>query len=160
MIADLLAIDPGVIGTGWAVFNKEHKLLIAHGTVRPLNKSKDWLDRAIEVTERLFTATVEEYPIENIYIECPRFMGGTAGLMVASRGDLVKLCLLTGMILCTVTQNISPTIALPEPSEWKGQLPKEVCQERIEKILKRSFKGDSNHAVDAIGIGLWALGRF
>ena len=53
-----------------------------------------------------------------------------------------------------------------EPSQWKGQVPKEVHHPRIVAALAPEEqarlpvkKGALVHVLDAVGIGLWALGR-
>lgn len=51
-----------------------------------------------------------------------------------------------------------------KPSEWKGQVPKNIHKHRILKALTqlemRSIITPDNHnTIDAIGIGLFALGR-
>jgi hypothetical protein len=47
--------------------------------------------------------------------------------------------------------------------EWKGSVPKEVTKRRAEKVLEpdelRHVDGKNHHAWDAIGIGLFELGR-
>lgn len=51
------------------------------------------------------------------------------------------------------------------PADWKGQMPKRVCRERIRGRLAPEeldcVAGRVTHdAWDAVGVGLWALGRF
>lgn len=51
------------------------------------------------------------------------------------------------------------------PSQWKAQVPKDICRQRIEAELTRTElagieKGGPTHDIyDAIGIGLFHLGR-
>ena len=80
-------------------------------------------------------------------------------MVVAASGDLVKLSLLTGSLL-NVARVAGFTPSLVKPSEWKGQLPKVIAHDRIARILKKDLNGMSEHARDAIGIGLFALGKF
>lgn len=50
------------------------------------------------------------------------------------------------------------------PRAWKGNLPKEVCHKRLEKILSEEelkiFSKATMDEKDAVGIGLWYLKRF
>lgn len=57
------------------------------------------------------------------------------------------------------------------PSEWKGQLPKDVCHARVwavldakeQDIVRKALKGMApskrHNVLDAVGIGLWVLRR-
>lgn len=50
------------------------------------------------------------------------------------------------------------------PSAWKGQVPKNIHRHRILKALKPVEKQaivtiDNHNTIDAVGIGLWVLGR-
>jgi hypothetical protein len=63
------------------------------------------------------------------------------------------------------------TVRWVKPAEWKGQLPKDVCHRRVRALLTdeerailtrdcRGMPASKRHNVlDAVGIGLWALGR-
>lgn len=59
----------------------------------------------------------------------------------------------------------STTLVLPRT--WKGNVPKKVTEERAKKALSAEElarttgipAGKMNHVWDAIGLGLWALGR-
>ena len=153
---DLLSVDPGVEGTGWAYFR--NGIFKYAGTITPQGRDDQWVERMYSVANR-FQSLVELYPgLDYVVMECPAFHGGVAGMVVASSGSLVKLSLLTGALLniCRA-KGFTPT--LTKPAEWKGQLPKDVTKKRCEEILKTKLDG-TDHACDAIGIGLWALGKF
>jgi hypothetical protein len=157
----IIAIDPGVGGTGYAIF--DNGILVKFGTVKAIGN--EWLYKCSNILFLLDGQINGFYQVEKVLIECPQFMSGSSGRMVAARGDLVKLTLLTGMILqkFMVKYGVS-AIELVEPSKWKGQLPKSVCNNRVLKILKSKnnslpLKFD-DHGLDAVGIGLWKLGEF
>lgn len=79
--------------------------------------------------------------------------------------DLLGLAIKVGELRRFFIMEHATEPALVRPHEWKGQLPKEVCKERAQHRLSTAElaqlpKRMSNHAWDAIGIGLWCLGRF
>jgi hypothetical protein len=153
----MISVDPGVTGTGYAIW-KERRLLDV-GTLHFRKEQTNWLDRARTVVG-LLEHIMASCALTTFVIEYPNFMQGSGGRMVAASGDLVKLSVLTGMMVnvgCRQCRNVR----LVSPNEWKGQLPKDVCQSRIIKAMPgMGMEKISNHAYDAIGIGLWAQGRF
>ncbi len=51
----------------------------------------------------------------------------------------------------------------PTPGDWKGQVPKAIHHERIRRVLSTKELGlvsrVDHNVMDAVGLGLWALGR-
>jgi hypothetical protein len=95
-----------------------------------------------------------------VYSEFPQFYQDPGGEMCAARGDLQKLTFSVGVLAeCCFNRNIDFVPILV--SEWKGQLPKKIVNERILQILGpvacREF---DTHIWDAVGIGLFAKGHF
>lgn len=67
-------------------------------------------------------------------------------------------------ICAPTTRSCGGRVLLPIPREWKGSIPKEVHQARILKRLSVPSSGLDKilpslrtHAIDAIGLALWAL---
>ena len=152
---NILAIDPGIGGTGWAVFDKGSERFISHGVLNQNRKEDEWDKRGKLILQDLVHI---EYGFRTLktYIEFPSLFQSAHGQMVARKGDLVKLAWFTGL-LCGRLKN---TIIVPV-NEWKGQLPKAIVNTRILKLLgKNACKNLKSHDWDATGIGLWALGRF
>lgn len=147
-----LSIDPGLAGTGWAVWNKTGRLK-KHGVLTP--KASAVSKKAFLARELCNIAQVEK--VVEAWIEYPAKFGGVKGNMVANRGDLVKLAELVGYIEAAL--NMLDITVEPIPvMKWKGQLPKDIVIKRILRILP-DCKAKS-HDWDAIGIGLYKLGRF
>ena len=161
----MISIDPGVGGTGYAVWEQSEVFttanLLTFGTLHFKTGQTEWLEKAQTITG-LLEHLMAEHPLKMFVIEYPNFMQGSGGRMVAASGDLVKLSVLTGMLI-NVGSRQCRTIRLVSPNEWKGQLPKSVTASRIKRTMgwtsKQTLK-PSDHALDAIGIGLWAQGRF
>lgn len=155
----ILAIDPGATGTGWALLSTAGARLCDYGTL--YGKGLTWEARAAEILYEYKRILSRSY-IGQVYVESPVFMRGYGGYTTASTGDLVKLAMLCGAIYFT-TIPLHGTTLVP-PSQWKGQLPKSVSHRRIRGVLEQLNPYEvvgkiSTHALDAIGIGLWALGK-
>ena len=146
----IITIDPGTNGTGYAIWDKEWKL-VAWGVLR--SKKKEWEEKMEEISFKLRTK-VKSYNLSKGYIEEPAKFQGTFGTMVANRGDLVKLSIFVGYIKGYIR---IPVESVPVIS-WKGQLPKEVVIQRIKRLLPKVNAED--HSWDAIGIGLYLKGVF
>jgi hypothetical protein len=148
-MSTLLAIDPGE-STGFAAFR--------HGVL-----SCAW------------PATIHAEPIRELgtirgydacVIERPRFYPGQSKV---DANDLIVLALRAGILAQAVAATSTRFVA---PSDWKGQLPKNVCHVRIRAILspleagilerdtRKLAASVAHNVLDAVGIGLFALGRF
>lgn len=147
--ARLLALDPGKQRCGWALY--EAGALRGAGVwVAPL------------------PALGRDVPLaRDVVVEVPQVYG--AGRDPADPNDLVDLSVSAGFVAARAEPS---RVRLVRPREWKGQLPKDVCARRARgrltgdeiEVAEREvarvparFRGD---AWDAIGVGLWALGRF
>lgn len=168
----LVAIDPGK-RTGWAMFRDSR--LTCCGYVLP-DGSKHY--SRCEQLNKIPGA-------ETVLIEQPRWYPHERKIDV---NDLLDLAVLVGEIKanmggrCFNSQEcdfdellIRPEVELIFPRTWKGTVPKPIMSQRIyEKLdegekkllpLKRGKKlstsaADHDHnALDAIGLGLWKLGR-
>lgn len=133
----LISIDPGKTTTGIARFKGE--ALVAARLVRVPYQMQ-------------FIATDE------LVVEVPRVYPHSP----VDPNDLIGLTLLAGFL----AGRTSPDALLwfVYPSDWKGQVPKKIHNKRtLAKLGKqeREILGEkSDHnVVDAVGIGLWAIGR-
>lgn len=134
----LLAIDPGN-DTGWALF--ENGMLIDAGLYFPP------LDGAIM----------------DLVIERPTIYPRSK----ARPADIVTLAINAGMHAGRASSLTS--IHWVEPRTWKGQVRKKIHHSRIVKLLSEDEKcvlrrlgvteGKAHNVLDAVGLGLWKLGR-
>ena len=143
----MFTIDPGISGTGWALWDDEGKLKFS-GVITPPARFK-WEDKCQIVIKQLMT---KWRGAREVYVEFPAMMGGGRGVVTASSGALVKLTILVGMIMNEFSAK-PITVA-----SWKGQLPKEIVEKRVKELLPKCKA--KSHAIDAIGIGLYIQGRF
>lgn len=93
---------------------------------------------------------------------------------VKSRGDhnnLVPLAAVgTAVAVILATSGVCPRVLSPKPEDWTGQLPKTTTGDAWKSPRGRRIAGrlrpeelalvpDQHDCIDAVGLGLWALGR-
>jgi hypothetical protein len=171
----LLAIDPGLNSMGWAFWSENRVAHIARtnedrppsqvGLIKAPRKF-ELVPRALWIAKELERATMVlgtmGGPIGvqslDIVSEYPAWHGDQVRLGWAA-GDMQKVVLLVGVLAGYLSQAHSFTPVTP--AEWKGQLPKDVV---IRRLIKRFGVGATRDYEkdmwDAIGIGLWKMGRF
>lgn len=146
-MTDVLAIDTGE-RTGWAYFRSGKLTTVATCSHEEFFEIQ-WVAPGMPTSL-------------NVQIEQPKFY--PHGKNKTDVDDLLGLAIKVGeMCRFFLERGIAPHLVFPH--EWKGQLPKDVCQRRCEGKLSNEEKAVlpkrmSNHAWDAIGIGLWVHGRF
>jgi hypothetical protein len=156
----LVAVDPGIV-TGVAVWcNRLDAVPVATATFRA-RKEQSWIEGATNVTSQL-SQWLRQYQFQKDalgFIEEPAFFDTSSGHMVARRGDFCKLAMIAGWEIA-ILDKLTITPRLVGIQNWKGQLPKQVVRERIQKVLGKSGSDleISEHEWDAIGIGLAARG--
>jgi Holliday junction resolvasome RuvABC endonuclease subunit len=146
-----LTIDPGLAGTGWAVWDISWKLK-CWGVIYESREltGAEWHLRALDIANRVEILAMQ-HKIKIAYIEQPAFFQSAGGQTTARSGALIKLTTLVGMIMSKL-KTITPVAV----NKWKGQLPKNIVIERIQALLP-DVKAHT-HAWDAIGLGLYLKG--
>jgi hypothetical protein len=134
---ELLAIDPGT-HTGWAIFFGKSKSLCGCGLGSP----------PIMGADRVIIEIPQVYPAHPV-----------------PPNDLITLAFLAGRYAGLATCQVSTVF----PHQWKGNLSKENCAARARFRLSPEEKKvvddldvpakQLHNVMDAIGIGLFALGR-
>lgn len=162
----VLAIDPSLSATGAAMFmpyGMTHVLATA-SLVKGSRANEVLAVRCSFVVEGI-SAMLPELP-DLVVIERPRINAATHGSK-ADPDDLIKLAILCGAIAQAFQQR-AMTVLFIEPAAWKGQLPKEVTTARavarlsdaeMSRVVLPSAAGLQHNVWDAVGIGLWAVGR-
>ena len=163
----IIAIDPGLSGTGVACFNE--------GDIKSLgvrnfyySKAHTWWDNGLQITsavnkfitDKWLYSTNSDY---TVIIEEPEFHQSGKGLASTGSGDTFKLATLVGMLVQSIDGiDTGPvTFKLVSPKEWKGQLPKDIVIERIKAVYASqgiAAPDIQSHSWDAVGIGLWHMG--
>lgn len=166
----LIAIDPGVNATAFAVFTCAHaKLVYAGMSVRA--KACHTLGSLARVHSLTVANLCEEFDVSRVVVEEMRhYPGGGKARHVkdAQAGDLLHLAFIGGALACAFGD--APIRTVPA-LEWKGSVPKEITQRRVlatlaadeREVLDGALigfaKGLQHNIFDAVGIGLYSLGR-
>lgn len=143
---NLISIDPGKKSSGIAVF--ENDILI---------------DCCLQQSPSLFNILLPS--ISNVVIEKPQIY--KQQLWKGDPNDLVEVAIVVGKYIqlfeeCDIVETVYPRL-------WKGQRPKAVDNNYTLSILSDGERDIFNNVdiprhlqhniIDAIGIGLWKLGR-
>jgi hypothetical protein len=167
---NVLFVDPGLGGTGWANFPYITTKSSATTVVKPngtgvihipASKYKEgWIQHA-ELISASFFGVLTAYAPRLVIIEQPALWAGSAVSHASATagkdgepGDLFKLAYLVGMFGGMVKQTVGTSPILIMPHEWKGQLPKEVVLARLQVFGIQA----KDHEGDAIGMGIAAQG--
>lgn len=164
----LVAIDPGKV-TGVAFFA---------GSARPLPPRDALFDREGDLVSA--TVCTEEQCLIFIENAAPIRHGKSAGDCIievpqvypgqqqkGDQNDLIKLAVMVGRYVDRATA-CGFRVKLVKPREWKGQLPKDVCWQRVRKTLSalelgnkaKIPKSQAHNMHDAIGLGTWFQKRW
>lgn len=157
----ILALDPGV-EWGWAYFPVNDYKPLACGICSP-KSSLPWNSR-IENGFAVLSSVLKRFEPWKVYCEEPQFFADVGGYAAAAGGTLVKLTAAYGVLWGACLAMGVKFQGVPV-NKWKGQLPKEVVIRRSREILGEKFclhflQRVQSHAWDAIGLGLWARGKF
>ena len=163
---NVLSVDPGLVATGWAVF--DDKSLIGAGIITP-EKSREGPARSASIAQQLhWTSTVNVHRPDYLVIEIPQIY--TRAKSKGDPDDLLRLAILVGEIEAVFTgvQKIEV-----RPRGWKGTIKKaRRIQEYIIHKRNAAFLGPAgryassiqsvpkslaHNVADAVGIGIWFL---
>ena len=148
----IMSIDPGIHNCGYC-FMTENQKLISYGLIN--SKENKWYDNCKHVWFKLYENYTKQFP-KTVYIEYPTHHAGMMAFAARESGALAKLTFLCGGIYSLLSE--IATVELITPSQWKGQLKKEMVRKRLYNIYPEISKLDLDHnIVDAIGIGYYTL---
>ena len=154
-----LTIDPGISGTGYALWSSPHWELMKTGIYSVSSDKVTWEHKGHIIAQNI-AILCRNYSVRKICIEFPAYFDSSSGNMVAKRGDSVKLTWMVGMI-CGIVYPLKPVLV--PVNNWKGQMPKDVVIRRIQKRLgveRCEELGIKSHMWDSVGVGLFASGKF
>jgi hypothetical protein len=132
----LMAIDPGAIA-GVAIFDGD-----TLDSVRRVKHARSW---------------VCDTAVDKLVVETPVITRSTR-----NPASIITLAITAGILIGKVDAKKLERVA---PSTWKGSRPKDVDNRytlRLLSELERYRMGvliSDHNVIDAVGIGLWALGR-
>ena len=179
----LLALDPGVNSPGVALFSAE--LVMADRVPVPsafvaLSDGQRWWQVAERVVNHVRPAISGSSTLL-IAFECPQWY--QRGKSKGNPNQLVGIAGVAANVTGILSRSHAIRVLSPTPAEWIGQLPKtcptckankKKCPECLgsawntprgrriaSRLSEQEFRSipDQNDAIDAVGLGLWALGR-
>ena len=155
----VLCIDPGIGGTGVAVFRSITKAKSREDAIPPQYtevfrgaSDSSWDDQVYHIGSAV-AGISEFWKVRHTIMEFPGLWNTGVSHASAASGDLFKLTFLCGVIAQAV-HGYKPILVSPQ--QWKGQLPKDVVMRRIGLCFPTLELKD--HMADAVGMGLWAQG--
>lgn len=151
-----VSLDPGLHHFGVALWSFSGELVKAYLAGFEIRVEPKWLYHADEIAEQI---KEEGFDIGHAICEIPQVYSRSK-----SKGDpntLVELACAGASVLSRL-RGIHHVV---KPAEWKGQLPKEVIEERCkihlsndeQKNIVLPIKSLRHNVWDAIGIGLFFL---
>lgn len=158
----LISMDPGLRDC-WLSSWHENRLIATYKVSNPVGKARGpeaWLSmgQAVANNIQLFTYARKAHFVTEI----PQVYN--AGKQKGDQDDITQLSGIVGAVVMALNP---ASVSHYYPREWKGQLPKETCGDRVLLTLSESERmnvgkyGALQHNIlDAIGIGLKYLGRF
>jgi|TARA_R100001086_G_C11836857_1_gene258065 hypothetical protein len=142
-----LSVDPGTKDMGWALW-EDNELQICG-----LARGKDWVETVLSLPK--FTISQLTIEDQQIYRRSPI---NAHALLACAR-----------VVGAVVAYYDFPEFRIVTPAQWKGQLPKTVCNRRtLAKLTENELhqvgiapcpESLKHNLLDAVGIGLWATGR-
>ena len=156
----ILCVDPGLRGCGVAVFDGGFLINAAY-VENPVTHGRGYKAHS-EMGNAVSRWLAKD--VDRVIIEHPRIYTGSGKPKSIDENDLLDVVAVGAAVASWCNYRETETVF---PSEWKGQVPKEVMTERIRRSLSdierhniQKCKASLMHNVlDACGIGLFRLGR-
>jgi hypothetical protein len=144
----VLAIDPGKHAIGLSVWDDGRLTRVLFVPV------ESWQGIAVDL---------RDWAADEIVCEIPQVY--RTGLQKGDQGDLIAVALVAGACL-----SCAAVATAVRPQAWKGQVPKEIHNERVLKRVEREAasvfaelmkipKTKRHNVIDAVGIGQWYFDR-
>lgn len=161
----ILSIDPGKTKVAYARWDRETGQLLSAGLViRKTQVAEERVDQWRQMA-KTFWVCIDPLGKLNFYdlvVEIPQVYTGPQD---EDRNDLVDLAGVVGAISAhTLIESVEWS---PLPRDWKGQIPKEVTQKRVNKrlsdaekgLVKWPIKSLAHNVYDALHLGIVYLER-
>jgi len=148
----LISIDPSINNVGIAVWGLPNTLM-AFKLVHPkVGQRSNEYDKSLSVLNQI-KELIQEYKINKMILEVPEHWA-VAGFEARETGSIAKLMLVVGLIYSLHDE--LDELKVVKPREWKGQLPKNVMENRLRGSYLKigvDLSELNPNVVDAIGIG-------
>ncbi len=175
-----IGVDPDLHNTGIAVVDSTGRVITAECVAVPAGLRQ--AQAVVAMSGALINAMRyydQTYDINTVAIE-----GQTISFkQTRDPNSIIQLAHVTGCAVSAVRAHCICCIVIPPPREWKGQVPKHIHHQRICKkigwkceirgtgarqygvptnspILMSRGVGQWKHALDAVGLALWAQEKY
>lgn len=148
----VVSIDPSINFTGFAI-HSDNKL-VSHELLIPNKCDEDYVQKSRTIYSLIKSIYDDIDTTKKLVLETPEYWK-VSGHAARESGSVFKLTFLCGMI-STIDENI----VITTPSGWKGQMSKDVVNNRLRSVYPEVNIEKTNHnIVDAIGIGHWYIDK-
>lgn len=166
----LLSVDPGIRGCGAALFRAGELVACAY-VKNPMKSGSGPAECASMVCAVCICGMLDLVIINVLVVEWPQVYQRGGGRTRGDANDLLGLAGVGGGLAARFWE-ADTKVRSVSPSEWKGQVPKDAIALRVESRLSEAERVAYDAGVtavapslrhnvsDAVGIGLWGLGRF
>jgi hypothetical protein len=150
----LAAIDPGRAGMGWAIF--KDRALVETGILENTSPR--------EVVKVLGLVLARWAPADAV-VEVPQVY--RQRMQKGDPNDLITVAIMAGLAVAVLAPFTEAQLV--RPHAWKGNRPKAVDNQQTLRLLNDmelrmvaasgASKSKLHNVLDAVGLGLWKLGR-
>jgi hypothetical protein len=159
-----VGFDPGVVACGVAMFTSKSFPIAEYAQTFRLPKEflgTPWPGQVAYLAARSIYSLRDTKRKPGVFVvEFPRVMAGSRGAASAARGDVLHLAHFCGLVHAEALGS-DIDFAIQDAGQWKGQLKKEIVEERLSRLINFSDKRGAcinSHAWDACGVALAHLG--
>ena len=156
---EVMGIDPSINECGAAIINQQNATCLWYGLIKPKKRNISYEEKSFEIIRHIDEIS-QSFRIRHIILEVPEYWR-VAGYIARESGSIFKVSFLCGMIYGLQYRSKSQvTVTLVSPSQWKGQMSKVVCRNRLKKWYESkvdNFMMLNHNVVDAIGLCHWFL---
>lgn len=160
-----IGIDPSINHTGWGIVQRHegNNRHVNSGVIIPKSKGNS---RYFEIASTLSTIIRSNININwnspKALVEIPTFEESGRGRDCARKQGLTKLCMVTGIILCTL-YNVGATTAFITARQWKRDkegkdIPKSLIKQRVEEVFNKT-NWEREDEWEALGIICWGISK-
>lgn len=157
----ILAIDPSIASSGFAVF-RDGVLVHAGRVVMKSDTGRDPAVRERDMAQRIGIAAFGSGPAPMLTLvsERPQLYQRERG---KSKADPNLMLFMVG-VTASLAASLGGDVKTYRPAEWKGQRTKEAVAHLVRHALQdvelRCLEGANHDTIEATGIGMFFLGRF
>ena len=147
-MSSLVAFDPSMHSTGFAIFRDEE--LVDAGELK-VPQNVTGVDAIVQMWSKWHQLDYAQEVFDESVVEVQIWRGNQERLQPQQMMDLQAVC-------CSLLLSVqAEEIYWYNPRQWKGTIPKKPHQNQLRRGLPEQFKRIGSDALDAYGIGRFHL---